>query len=324
MEQSAQSISDQLSAEIKETRQKLDSIQEKLDTETLQRENQRIFGVETTDNDFPLDGEEIVLPMTNADDAGGLNDGENLPGIPFATTESHIKRYHFQVQPYPNDPTQVRVTGGKWVVYDKDGAHEATLNSAEGLATMAATLGVDASNSLIVLRLDMDDMDNMELTVSATNEAPSPSSRYFYKKIATVIWDTNNPIWIHQDWTGGNILTVLEAIDAREHNFSWKFTETGDNEGEVTEGYVLLGGVQQTITDWPANGEISIGSGTTHFWIEVEARYATVTWKSGTSWPANTDTEENYRILEFTSYGSNLEWINRCTNDIHIWSSTDA
>jgi hypothetical protein len=76
------------------------------------------------------------------------------------------------------------------------------------------------------------------------------------------------------------------------------FEQTTTTAGTWTPGKAYIGGVDTTVAGVPST--ISGITTTTIYWIKHDFAASTLTWGSGASLPANTDTAEYYRMLVVT------------------------
>ena len=93
------------------------------------------------------------------------------------------------------------------------------------------------------------------------------------------------------------------------------FRQTTSTSGTWTQGKAFVAGTDTTITSQPT----TITTTTTlKYWIVHDFSAATMTWSSGTSYPASSDTQEVYRMCEITCSGGVItDYVNCHACDIH-------
>lgn len=110
-----------------------------------------------------------------------------------------------------------------------------------------------------------------------------------------------NPVEITQR---GIDATVAAGAGSTTLPFVFLFRKTSDTAGVWVPGKGYLGGADTTITGQPGVGAVSeelTGITTTRkYWILHDFSAATLTWATGTSYPAASDSQEPYRMLEIT------------------------
>ncbi len=110
-----------------------------------------------------------------------------------------------------------------------------------------------------------------------------------------------------------------EHIDEFVVDHSWHFTQSSTTDGVVTLGKVYIGTAAKTVTSFPVDGLLAGVTTTTHYWVVVDREYATATWGSGASVPANTETIEYWEVLEIICVASLISHvIERCCSDIRV------
>jgi len=129
-------------------------------------------------------------------------------------------------------------------------------------------------------------------------------------------------------YPAGSLITIPGADEENDH--SWHFTASTATTGDMTKGYCIVGGEEQSITESSAavvNGtgvwEITISSSHTHFWLEVDVSSPSYIIKSGSSWPSapgdfDVDTTEIFRLIEFTDSGDTSTCIERLQSDVRL------